>query len=92
MANFFRWPLITAYYRDRFLGEMRRDPPELFIDAVGPASFALTDRAAYGFEKFPEIEFLVRTSYVHVADRYDEHYYLRRDLASQNAGSTSSPR
>jgi hypothetical protein len=92
MANFFRWPLITAYYRDRFLEEMRRDPPELFIDAVGPASFALTDRAAYGFEKFPEIEFLVRTSYVHVADRYDEHYYLRRDLASQNAGSTSSPR
>ena len=82
MANFFRWPAITAYYRKRFLHDMQSAPPELFIDAVGPASFAFTDPSVYGFQKFPEIEFFVNTHYVHVADRYAEHYYLRRDLAA----------
>lgn len=81
MANFFRWPVISAYYRKRFLQEMREHPPELFIDAVGPASFAFNDPATYGFQQFPEIDSLIRSQYVHVADAYSEHYYLRLDLA-----------
>lgn len=85
MANFFRWPVISAYYRKRFLRDLRNDPPDLFIDAVGPASFAFTDSAVYGFQQFPEIEAFVNSFYVHIADRYSEHYYLRRDLAARLA-------
>lgn len=86
MANFFRWPAISAYYRKRFLIDMRNDPPEMFIDAVGAASFAFTDRAIYGFQQFPEIESFISTYYVHFADRFDEHYYLRRDIAARSSG------
>lgn len=85
MVNFFRWPAISAYYRQRFIDDLRKSPPEMFIDAVGPASFAMTDRTIYNFEQFPEIQYFVNTNYVHLADRYGERYYLRRDLAARNS-------
>jgi len=91
MANFFRWPAITAYYRKRFLQEMRNNPPEMFIDAVGPASFAFTDPAVYGMQHFPEIESFVSSFYVVVGERFGERFYLRRDLAAHRAGSPPSP-
>jgi hypothetical protein len=83
MVNFFRWPAIGDYYRARFLEDMRKAPPQMFIDAVGPASFAMTNPADFGFARFPEIEAFVRANYVQVADRYNERYYLRRDLAQR---------
>ena len=85
MVYFFGSTEINAYYRNRFLRDMKEDPPEMFIDAVGPTSWALNDRKAYNFEQFPEIETFVRLNYAHLADLYGQRYFLRRDLAARNA-------
>jgi len=84
MANFFRWPEITKYYRGRFLRDLKSDPPEMFIDAVGPASFGMVDPRLFNFAQFHEIEAFISTYYVHSADLYGERYFLRRDLAARS--------
>lgn len=91
MANFFRWPDTSAYYRNRFLNDMRDHTPELFIDAVGESSFAFKDPKAYAFEQFPEIANFIYAHYVHYSDKYSQHFYLRRDLAALKTGSSTSP-
>ena len=73
---------ISRYYENRILCDLRANPPELFIDAIGPTSWFLTDRRYYDFEQFPEIAYFVETNYVLVAHRYDQRYYLRRDRAA----------
>jgi hypothetical protein len=70
---------------------MMEDPPEMFIDAVGPTSWALTDRKAYNFEQFPEIETFVRLNYAYLADQYGQRYFLRRDLAARKAKLRNTP-
>ena len=90
-ASIFLWPEISAYYRHRFLHDMREDPPEMFIDAVGPTSWALSDPKVFGFQQFAEIDLFINTYYVHVADVFGQHYYLRRDLAARNLNQQKSP-
>ncbi|MDQ6677393.1 MAG: hypothetical protein M3Z09_08870, partial [Acidobacteriota bacterium] len=74
-------PEITSYYRARFLRDMRESPPELFIDAVGPASWSLWDPMKYSYGQFPDIALFVGLNYVYVTDAYGLRYFLRRDLA-----------
>jgi hypothetical protein len=83
MANFFRWPEISAYYEDRFLRDMREDPPALFIDAVGPTSWDFNDRKWHRFEEFPRIKAYIEQRYVHLVDLYEQRYFLRRDLVGK---------
>jgi hypothetical protein len=73
---------ISAYYVNRIVRDMRANPPELFIDAVGPTSWFLRDPKYYGFEQFPEIAEFVKANYVFLANAYDQRYYLRRDRVS----------
>jgi hypothetical protein len=74
---------LSRYYRTRFLHDLEQSRAELFIDATGPASWFLTDRKTFTFERFPEIDNYVKANYVFVADRYGERFYLRRDLAGK---------
>jgi len=74
-------PEITSYYRARFLQDMLASPAELFIDAVGPVSWFVSDPVKYRYEQFPEIAAFINQSYVHLTDRYGYRYFLRRDLA-----------
>jgi hypothetical protein len=78
-------PTVTAFYHDRFLRDMRRTPPQMLVDAVGPASFPgdggrFRDRATGGFELIPEIKSFIDLAYVNVAEGYEERFYMRRDL------------
>jgi hypothetical protein len=68
---------VAAYYENRILRDLRADPPKLFIDAIGPASWFLVHRSYYGFERFPAIEAFVKENYVYFADRYNQRYFLR---------------
>ncbi len=84
MANFFStlWPEISTYYRQRFVRDLMDNPAELFIDAVGPKSWAFTD-SRFNFEQCPEIKAYIDLHYVHLVDLYEQRYYLRRDLVGK---------
>lgn len=84
-------PEITKYYRARLLNDLIRNPPEVFVDAVGATSWSFTDRSRYNFEQFRDIAAFVDTNYDHFADAYEQRYFVRRDLAP-NEGSAIVPK
>jgi hypothetical protein len=57
------------YFRNRFLSDLRANPPPVFVDGVAPGAF-LPDRATQGIESFPLLEAFVR-----------EHYTQREEVA-----------
>lgn len=80
-------PAVRKFYQDRFVRDIKQTPPQLFVDAAGPASFPgnggiFQDRKTGGFELIPEIKRLIGSDYVDVADGYGERFYMRRDLLS----------
>jgi hypothetical protein len=58
------------YFRNRFLSDLRANPPPVFVDGVAPGGFLFTDRATQGMESFPLLEAFVR-----------EHYTQREEVA-----------
>jgi hypothetical protein len=74
---------VSSFYRSRFLHDLTRNPPELFVDAVGPASWSMTDRSVYNFEQFPAIASFVSVNYRRLPDYYGQRFYLRLDLAER---------
>ncbi|SDU25279.1 4-amino-4-deoxy-L-arabinose transferase [Verrucomicrobium sp. GAS474] len=57
-----------AFYQARFLHDLARNRPRLFVEAVGPGSYLFHDRATEGIDRFPEV------------GRYvNEHYALRTE-------------
>ncbi len=79
MANFFApvAPEVTAYYRQRFLDDLKRHPAEMFIDANGPHGTCCG--FDHKFEEVPEIASYIQSNYVHVKDDYAERFFIRRD-------------
>lgn len=62
------WPQVSGtayrdYYQARYMSELRRRPPRVFVDAVAPAAFALNDRATQGHETFPELTSFISENY-----------------------------
>lgn len=51
------------YFRQRFLSDLRANPPVVFVDAVAPSAFTYYDRALHGIESFPAVEAFVREHY-----------------------------
>ena len=82
---------VAAYYRRRELKDLEANKPALFIDAIGPASWFLSSREYYGFERIPEIADFVKNHYTHLIDLYQERYFLRRDLAAHRDLEFSQP-
>ena len=58
------------YFRQRFLTDLRANPPLIFVDAVAPSAFTYYDRATHGIESFPAVDAFVR-----------EHYTEREEVA-----------
>jgi 4-amino-4-deoxy-L-arabinose transferase-like glycosyltransferase len=58
---------LLEYYRERYLGELRSNPPPVFVDAVAPASFGYNQRATDGIESFPALSAFIGGSY-HLAE------------------------
>jgi hypothetical protein len=57
------------YFRQRFLADLRVQPPPLFVDAVSPVSFAFDDPATHGYESWPALAAFI-----------DENYLLKEDV------------
>lgn len=51
------------YFRWRYLLDIQRRKPIVFVDAVSPTAFRLTDRASQGYEIFPELKTYIRENY-----------------------------
>lgn len=75
----------TSYYRQRFLADLERGTPALFVDAVGKGNWAFTRRATQGHETFPALGEFVMSHYRLVADIEGTRIYLRADLVSDRA-------
>jgi hypothetical protein len=69
------------YFRNRFLSDLRANPPPVFVDGVAPGGFLFTDRATQGMESFPLLEAFVR-----------EHYTQREEVAGVRIFVANNPR
>jgi hypothetical protein len=77
------------YRRRRFMSDLEKSRPPLFVDAVSPGAFGLKDRASQGHESFPALASYIRQNY-HIADHlYGVRIYTRKpgDGSAANKGS-----
>jgi hypothetical protein len=52
------------YFRERYLSDLRRHPPRVFVDAVAPGAFGYDNPEAHGLKSFPELDSLIQDGYV----------------------------
>src|SRR5208283_1789157 len=65
---------LQVYYRNRYLDDLRANPPDVFIDALTPATFMWEDWTEKdGYESIPKLRSFV-----------DQSYVLARELVLQN--------
>jgi len=67
------------YYRARFIEDLRRAAPPVFVDAVGPGSFVYEDRAESGYETFPALRDYIDNNYHLLREINGARIYLRND-------------
>lgn len=64
------WSRYREHFRERFMSDLRANPPPVFVDAVAPGAFLFNDRATQGIEAFSQLEIFVR-----------DHYTQREEVA-----------
>jgi hypothetical protein len=81
------WQLIPSplrdYYRSRFLEDLRRDPPKLFVDAVAPGRFFYQNRDTDGYETFPDLLSYVTSNFYLAGEIGGVRVFARKDLATR---------
>ena len=75
-------PQRDAYYRPRYLAELRQNAPTLFVDVVGQGAFPFNDRASEAHEADSALTAYLDAHYVFVADFHPSRLYLRRDRSN----------
>ena len=66
-------------HRARYLRNMQRSRPSVFIDAVGPNSSWLNNRATYGYEQFPQLKNYIDQHYRFVGEIENNRVFARLD-------------
>ena len=64
-------------YRARYLRDMQRNRPAIFIDAVGKNSVWLSDKATQGYQSFPKLAAYVSKNYKYVGKIDDTRLFVR---------------
>ena len=77
------------YYRETFLSDMKRNQPEVFLDAVGPGAPFFYIRATQAHEIYPELAEYVHQHYRLVVDLKNARIYVRNDFLEQHPLSIS---
>lgn len=72
------------YYQATFLSDMRRNRPEVFVDAVGPGSPYFHNRATQAHEIYPALADYVREHYRLVVDLNLARVYVRTDVLEKH--------
>ena len=73
----FDHPLKVKYY-NRYLKDLQEKQPKVFVDAVGPRSFWVQDRATQGHDAFPELKKWIDTHYQLVGEVDFTRVYVRK--------------
>lgn len=76
----FQHPLHEEY-RQKYLADMQRNRPAIFIDAVGKNSMWVQDVATQGYESFPELARYIRENYKYLGKIDDTRLFIRQDRA-----------
>ena len=80
---------MQAYYRQRLLGDLRGNMPDLFVDAIGPGTFKWFWKENYGYESNPELKEYIDRNYDLVdilalrPGKVPVRFFARRGAASQ---------
>ena len=67
------------HYRNRYVGDIRRSRPAVFIDATGPGAPYFSDRTASSHEIVPALAEFVRDNYRQLTDLGYARIYVRTD-------------
>lgn len=67
------------YFRARYLADLQRNRPPVFVDAVGEATKFFRGRERLGHESFPELAAFIARDYCLVAELRFARVYARRD-------------
>jgi hypothetical protein len=70
---------LQVQYLQRYLRDLERNRPAVFVDAVGGKNF-LNDRAGRGIERFPAIMTCISAEYRFVREVEGTRVYVRKDL------------
>lgn len=76
---------LQEYLFARYLEDLRRNRPAVFLDAVGPGSYLYEDRAAQGHEVYPALREFLAAGYVQAAELGFTRVYLRHDRVPRPA-------
>lgn len=69
-----------GYYRKRYLAALRADPPEFFVEAVGPGQFLFDDRSRFGMENVPGLREFIAAGYQRLLDDGETDVHVRNDV------------
>jgi hypothetical protein len=67
------------YFCRRYLANLQRSAPPVFVDAVGPGNFYFQDRRLAHDAIFPQLAAYIRAEYTQVADVQGSRIYVRND-------------
>jgi len=73
----FKHPLQDVYYH-RYINDLKRNRPQIFIDAVGPNSLWTNDRTTQAHEAFPELKTFIQTNYTFVGEVENTRVYIKK--------------
>ncbi len=80
------------YFRETYLADIKRNRPEVFVDAVGPGAPFFFERATQAHEIFPALAAYVREHYRLVVDLKYARVYVRSDYLEKHPLSASELR
>jgi hypothetical protein len=69
---------LQAYYRRRFMDDLKENPPKVFVDAVAPGQFGYENRATHGYEIFPELRDFVTSRFQFAAEVEGVRFFTRK--------------
>jgi hypothetical protein len=70
---------LQPYYYHRYVRDLARRRPVVFVDAVGPGAFGFVPREHFAHERFPELHEIIARDYRHVAEFGHARIYVRLD-------------
>lgn len=75
---------LRDYYRARYLRDLTRHSPPVFVDTVGVGQFGFSDRSIQAHESFPALRDFVAEHYCQTADVAGARVYVRLDRLSSH--------
>ncbi|TKT91228.1 hypothetical protein [Dyadobacter frigoris] len=88
--SIFKHPLQEKYL-SRYLSDLNRTKPAVFLDAVGKNSMWVQDKKTQGVENFPAIANFIHQHYTLVSDLYDVRLYVRNDRLTTQQQANALP-